>query len=220
MEFFNVKSAKGRSLDLHLSKAHFRLGTDIFTTDFLFKDLAVPVYWLRYDVKRVQLSSRAKGLIRKNDKFEVISRPFTLTNELEGLYYDYWISLDFDPHGLNTYIDGMNIFDTNLIEIRDAGKLVAAGFFDKGNSSIAGTMNIYHPEYKKYSLGIYLILMKHRYCLENNIQWFYPGYICPDYPKFNYKLDLDRSATEVFDSSAKKWVPYLDFSKSVSHLVS
>jgi arginine-tRNA-protein transferase len=110
-------------------------------------------------------------------------------------------------------VDTSNIlFDSKLIEVRDGGKLIAAGIFDQGSATIAGIKNIYHPEYKKYSLGKYMILLKYQYCLQQGIKWYYPGYFAPENPKFNYKIDFDKNATEVcLPPEKKQWIPLNDF---------
>ena len=69
-----------------------------------------------------------------------------------------------------------NVYDTAMIEVRDQGKLIAAGIFDKGRQSIAGILNFYHPGYNKYSLGKYLMLLKIDYAIAHSKQWYYPGY--------------------------------------------
>ena len=104
------------------------------------------------------------------------------------------------------------LFDSMIIEIRDSSKLIGAGIFDQGSNAIAGIKNIYHPEYKKYSLGKYLIWLKYQYCLHQNIKWYYPGYFAPANPKFNYKIDFDKNATEVcVPPEMENWIPLNDF---------
>src|SRR6185436_10781282 len=81
-----------------------------------------------------------------------------------------------------------NLFDSEIIEIRDGGKLIAAGIYDKGSTAIEGIMNFYDPAYKKYILGKYLMLLKVQHAIENKMQFYYPGYIAYKYNKFDYKL--------------------------------
>src|SRR5204863_6789315 len=115
-----------------------------------------------------------------------------ITDELEELYTLYRTSADFDPpqseeEYLFLAIDH-NIYDSYLVEIRDNGKLIAAGIFDNGEKTIAGIMNFFHPAYKKYSLGKYLMLLKIDHAIEMGKLWYYPGYIARGYLKFDYKL--------------------------------
>ena len=89
--------------------------------------------------------------------------------------------------------------------------LIAAGILDRGRRAIAGIINFYDPAYKKYGLGKYLVLLKYFYCVQQNIPWYYPGYYSPTYPKFDYKLFLDKNATEVFRREQQDWLPYTEF---------
>ncbi len=91
--------------------------------------------------------------------------------------------------------------------------MIAVGYFDKGNNSLAGILNFYHPEYKKYSLGKYLILNKIDFALENDIPFYYTGYISTFYTKFDYKLYPDVNAIEVYLPVEKEWQPYNQFDK-------
>ncbi len=60
-----------------------------------------------------------------------------------------------------------------MIEIRDGNKLIAAGFFDLGEISVAGILNFYHPDYKSKSLGIYLLLLEIDHAKKQGKEWFY-----------------------------------------------
>ena len=42
-------------------------------------------------------------------------------------------------------------------------------------------------------------------------KWYYPGYIVQGLPKFDYKLFLDKSATEVFLPAEGSWIGYPEF---------
>jgi arginine-tRNA-protein transferase len=102
-----------------------------------------------------------------------------------------------------------------MVEIRDCTRLIAVGYFDKGSNSIAGILNFYHPDYKKYSLGKYLILKKIDYALGHGIEFYYTGYMSTIYTKFDYKLYPDTNAIEVWLPVEKEWTSYNLFSKDV-----
>ena len=52
-----------------------------------------------------------------------------------------------------------------MVQVRDGDKLIAVGYFDKGKTAIAGILNMYHPDYKQYSPGKFLMLKKLEYAL-------------------------------------------------------
>ncbi|WP_420147425.1 arginine-tRNA-protein transferase [Spirosoma sp.] len=204
---------KGTALDLYLSRGYFRMQQDIFTCQFvLFDDRLCSVHWLRIVLPKVTYGPKQLRLLRINEKFSVDVKPFTLSGEIEALYSLYRDSIDFDaPASVEAcLLDGatQSIFNTYVVEVRDGGQLIAAGIFDNGSRSIAGIMNFYHPDYRKQSLGKYLILQKINYAQRQQKMYYYPGYLVRNYPKFDYKLFACESATEVFDSMSGKWLPF------------
>ncbi len=204
---------KGHGLDLCLSRGYFRMQQEIFTCHYIpFEDRLCPVHWLRLVLSDVTYGKSQLRLLRINEKFSVLIKPFLLSKEQEALYSLYRKSIQFDaPESIEScLLDGAayNLFDTYAIEVRDNGKLIAVGIFDNGVQSIAGIMNFYHPEYRKQSLGKYLMLLKMNYARLQQKIYYYPGYIASNYPKFDYKIFACESATEVFDSRHNRWLPF------------
>lgn len=205
----------GEQLDIFLAKGWYRMHQGIFTTHFLLQeDGFFRVYWMRYDLDQLTISSSSKKIIAANRDFESRIVPFQLTDELETLFQEYKTGIDFNPaESVRQWIFGEqenkeDVFDSHIIEIRDKEKLIAAGIFDKGKKSIAGIMNFYHPDYRKYSPGKFLMLLKIQYALDNNRRWYYPGYIVCNNPKFDYKLFADKKAAELFIPERNRWQPY------------
>lgn len=204
---------KGSMLDLCLSKGYFRMQQDVFTCRFvLFDDSLCAVHWLRIVLADVTYGTKQLRLLRTNEKFSVAVKPFVLSRELESLYALYRRSINFDaPESVEScLLDGAvyNVFDTYVIEVRDGPNLIAAGIFDNGAQSIAGIMNFYHPDYRKHSLGKFLMLQKIKFAQRYQKEYYYPGYLVSNYPKFDYKLFACEAATEVFDSSSDQWLPF------------
>ena len=200
-------------LDTILERGWYRMGQGVFTCDYIIKEeIYYRVYWLRYQLKNLSLGSSQQQIIKRNRRFSVYNKPFELTEELEALYAAYKTGIDFDPSpSVRQWLfkdDLKNIFDTWLVEVRDSGRLIAAGVFDQGEESISGIMGFYHPEYKKYSLGKYLLLLKTIYAQDAGKKWYYPGYLVQGLPKFNYKLFLDEKATQVFLPELNRWLPW------------
>ncbi len=185
----------------------------IFTCRYVhFAEVRYPVHWLRISLSAVTFGTKQNRLLRINNKFSVTVKPLVITDELEALYDLYWYSLDFDaPYSVESCLldgTGQTIFDTYVIEVRDEGQLIAAGIFDNGDRSIAGIMNFYHPDYRKQSLGKYLMLLKILYAQQQRKEYYYPGYLVGNYPKFDYKLFACESATQVYDEGSGQWLPF------------
>lgn len=203
----------GENLDFYLSQGYFRMQQDIFTCRFVpFDDSFYPVQWLRIVLADVTYGKTQRRLLRVNDTFSVAVKPFKLSKELELLYARYRSSIDFDaPASVESCLldgSGYNVFDTQVVEVRDGNRLVAAGIFDKGAKSIMGIMNFYHPDYRKRSLGKFLMLQKINYAIGQKMTYYYPGYIVYNYPKFDYKLFPCEAATEVLNSMRGEWLPF------------
>jgi len=203
----------GTQLDLFLAKGWYRMGQGIFTTNYIVQDNCVfRVFWLRYNLSNVSPGKKSKQILSSNQQFNAVVLPVHITAEHEALYTLYRSGINFDP-ALNVTEwlyeqQHNNVFDSYMIELRDGEKLIALGIFDRGQNSIAGIMNFYHPDYKKYSPGKYLMLLKMEYAKTNDIQWYYPGYIVYGYPKFDYKLFVDKTAAELFFPELNQWCLY------------
>ena len=204
----------GNDLDLALSMGYFRMQQQVFTCHFLrFDETIYTAHWLRITLDNVAHGRTQRSLLARNRAFQVTAKPFLLTDELKDLYARYRRSITFDaPPSIEDCLFGDdpagNRFDTRLIEVRDHNRLIAAGIFDNGNESIAGIMNVYDPDYRRYSLGKYLMLLKIDYARQQQKTYYYPGYVVNDYAKFDYKVDAAASATEFYDAANDEWLPF------------
>ncbi|MBD2705166.1 arginine-tRNA-protein transferase [Spirosoma sp. BT702] len=204
---------KGSQLDYCLSRGYFRMQQNIFTCQYLlFENTVCSVHWLRLVLDNVYYGPKQLRLLRTNEKFSVAIKPFALTDELNILYELYRSSINFDaPESVDSCLlngSKTNVFDTQMVEVRDGGKLIAVGIFDNGLNTIAGIMNFYDPAYRKYSLGKFLMMMKINYARLQKKIYYYPGYLANKYPKFDYKLFPCEAATEVLDDSSGIWLPF------------
>ncbi|MDF7812448.1 GNAT family N-acetyltransferase [Hymenobacter sp. YC55] len=210
---FQMPVIRGEALDFYLSQGYYRMHQDLFTCQFLPIDGGFyTVHWLRLVLADVQYGPEQRRLLRLNERFSVRFRPFQLTDELEALYAVYRRSITFDaPATVEEFLLAgatHNIFNTEVIEIRDGEQLIAAGIFDNGARSLAGIMNFYDPSYRRHSLGKYLMLLKINHAIRQQKTYYYPGYLVYNYPKFDYKLFPCLAATEVFDCRSSQWLPF------------
>jgi arginine-tRNA-protein transferase len=212
--FYAIKlpAVKGAMLDRILEKGWYRYGSSIFTTNFLeHNEVRYGVHWIRYNVNASAFSKKQHALIRRNQKFDVQIDPFEYSEQLEQLHDLYVDHIDFvTGPSLESIMEEVDaqVFESYMIRIYDQNKLIAVGIFDLGFNSIAGIKNYFHPDYKKYSLGKYLVLLKKQFCEEKKIAWYYPGYIVPGYPKFDYKIMFDKSTTEIYEPQTDSWTPF------------
>lgn len=203
----------GDLLDYYLSLGYYRMNQELFTCRFLpVAEHLYTVHWLRLVLPQVQYGPKQRQLFRQNARFTATVQPFRPTAEYEALYARYYQSVDFDTasslEALLLAGASHSVFNTQVIEVRVDGQLLAAGVFDCGTDSIAGIVNFYDPDYRKYSLGKYLLLLKTEYARRQQLAYYYPGYLVQGYPKFDYKLFACQAATEVFDCRSSQWLPF------------
>ena len=204
---------RGDALDYYLARGYYRMHQDLFTCQFVpFGNRLYSAHWLRLDLARVQWGPEQRHLLRRNARFAATVRPLRLTAEHEELYARYRESITFEAAPTVTDVllgdAAQSVFDTYIIELRDGHRLIAAGVFDRGDRTLAGILNFYDPNYRKFSLGKYLLLLKTDYGRRLQYTHYYPGYVVHDYPKFDYKLFACAAATEVFDCVRSQWQPF------------
>jgi arginyl-tRNA--protein-N-Asp/Glu arginylyltransferase len=201
-------------MDTLLSFGYYRMRQSLFTTTYTLTDhqQIVKVLWARIRLKDYQLTSRHLKLSKRASRFKLRLLPAQVNAEIEALYAQYRASMDFDANeSVRACILGeaeIDFFPGRMWEVRDAGRLIAAGYFDEGINSAAGILNFYHPEYAGYSLGLWLYLESVRYALSTGKTYFYPGYVALDFPKFDYKLLAGTDNMEILDAHQGIWTPY------------
>ncbi|WP_345113627.1 GNAT family N-acetyltransferase [Hymenobacter algoricola] len=203
----------GPALDYYLSQGYYRMHQNLFTCRFLpIEGSVYTAHWLRLVLADVHDGPEQRRLRRLNARFAVTLRQFQLTQELEELYAAYLGAITFDaPPTVESFLlDGAehNAFSTGIVEVRDGARLIAAGIFDTGARALAGIMNFYHPDYRRHSLGKYLMLLKLDHARRQHYDYYYPGYVVQGYPKFDYKLFACPAATQVFDCLTGHWLPF------------
>ncbi len=213
-------SLTAQELDTYLANGWFRMGQSIFTTNFLrFHDKIYSAIWLRIDLLNTEKSKTQQKIDKLNAKFRVEIQIANPTEKHETLFSKYRESMTFDPapsvknllYGHQENRASLRIFDTVEINVYDENKLIATGFLDLGEKSAAGISCFYDADYRKYSLGKYLMYLKMEFCKKNGFQFFYPGYFAPTYPLFDYKLDLAKPTLQYLDLVADAWLPIEEF---------
>jgi leucyl-tRNA---protein transferase len=172
-------------------------------------------------LQRFQFSGTLRRLLRQADRFEVDFIPYTKTEEFEELYFYHTIHARFTISPMiDDFLTGSFgyelqspkcVFETHVVTLRDQGQLIGAGITDLGEESLAGITSFFNPEYRKLSPGKMLLTLKLDIALKNGYRYFYPGYLVPGVPAFNYKTFVGEQFIEVFDFKTKSWVPYLEF---------
>lgn len=212
---------KSSFFDRLLAAGFYRMQHIMFTcneTVINQEGTSVPVFWLRTLVQQCRLSSSAAIINKKCNRFIVNIQKAYVDDEVEALYALYKNHVQF--RATETCSNHLHMpviplpFDSMMIQVREGDALIAVGYFDKGKTAIAGIMNIYHPHYKQYSLGKFLMLKKLQYALQQNMLFYYTGYISTENTSFDYKLFPDEQAVEVLLPVEQQWLPYHLLNKS------
>jgi len=205
-------------LDEYLAKGWFRMGQMIFTCHFFCFDgsLYSPV-WIRLDLDNYKFrKSLRKIMTRNSQRFNIVIRKAVLDEEKEKLYRVHKNRfMGFIHDSLKESLLGYsedNIYDTYEACVYDGEELVAVSFWDIGHDSIASIIALYNPDYSKYSLGFYTMLLEMQFGMENKMKYYYPGYVIPGYPKFDYKLRI--GDVEFYDFKKSSWLPKSDYKES------
>jgi len=197
-------------LDAFLALGWFRMHQTIFTTEALHIDnRLLPTVWLRVRLRDFEAGRTYRSLRKRNGHLRmeiqraVISLQHTVLYDSyrAGVAFDIAPSLEWLLYG-NSYRD---IYNTYMVNVFDQDKMIGAGFFDLGRQSAAGITSFFDPAYKKHSLGKYMIYEKMRYCKNENFRFFYPGYFVPGNSRFDYKLEIGKSALEYFSKERNQW---------------
>ena len=210
-------------LDAYLAQGWFRMGPTIFTTNFLsFKENLYSAIWLRVDLAEYRGEKTQAKLFKSNSLFTTRIQRATVTDEKEQLFARYKASVPFEASAsLQHLLFGKSYataFDTYEVSVSHEGKLIAVGYFDLGKEAGMGISSIYHPDFKKYSLGKYLIYLKMDYCRQLGMRYFYPGYFVPGYAFFDYKLSIGKDALEFLQFERDEWKTIKAFNEHATPL--
>ena len=221
-QHFYPEAVSPELLDAYLSKGWYRIQQMLITTDVISKDDEFfAVFWLRYRLADYQHSKKSRKLLQASNQFTKQIEQLQFTDELEELFKNYRNEIDFDMSpSAKAYLLGErdeNVFPSQLLTLRDNGKLIAAGCYDEAETSLTGILSIYDPAYKKYSLGKVLLLLKLEEAIRLQKTYFYPGYISLHTTKFDYKLFPGINVTEVYNRLMDAWQPYTSTDLQVLH---
>jgi len=200
------------SLDQYLERGWYRMGQSIFTCHFLcFGEQIFSAIWLRLSLDGYTFRKSLRRVWKRNKRFQVVIRPATLDKEKEALYQKYrWFCFrgNISTSLQESLLDGgyFSVFHTLEACVYDGERLIAASFFDIGENSIASILGMYDPDYEKFGLGFYTMLLEIQYGINNGYHYYYPGYVVPGYPRFDYKKRIGN--VDYLDVASGEWRPY------------
>lgn len=182
-------------LDRKLARGFFRSGPILFRASFLHPDEVLrELVHLRVKIDvETRSRSRARLLRRNRTRFRTTIRPAQVDDEHRRLYrqtrerFMGFVASELDVVAVGEY---PKVFDTREVCVWDGDHLVAVSYFDIGKRAVASILGLHDPAYARHSLGIYTMLEEMAFARERGARWYYPGYVIPGLPGFDYKLRL------------------------------
>ncbi|GEM_PF-279178 len=203
------------TLDKYLANGWHPMGQAMYTCNFSFFNSKLhSAIWTRTCLRDYTFRGSNLRLMRRNGRrFRVEYRPFELSEAHEKLFERY--SAAFDGRlalSLKMYLldeRDRNIFQTMETRIYDGDQLIAYSCFHLGEEGLASIIGVYDPDYRRYSLGYYTLLLEVAYGIREGFSYFYPGYVIPGNPRFDYKLRTGH--IEFFQFDRNIWRPWEEF---------
>ena len=210
---FVPNDINGAQLDTFLSLGWYRMNQYVFCTSHIEHDeQPYRVHWLRYPISELSAKPSHKRIRNRNRNFQfTIEDLGTIRPDHTELHKRYRETIIFNGALsvrdclFGDYQMDRNIFNTKCISVFDKEKLIAGGYFDLGEESSASILHFFDPEYSRYSLGKYLILLTLDYLRDQQYKFYYPGYVVQGLSKMNYKLFLGKEHAQYFDPHSISW---------------
>jgi len=210
-QYYYSNNIYGEKLDYFLSKGWFRSGQGVNTASIVnFEGKLYSPVRIRLALKDYLFNKKLRKRINKNKQFTTVCRKTFFSKEKEDLYQQFRQKFYHQvPISLKKYLQDdfeNSVFDTYEIAVFDNEKLIAVSFFDIGLKSLASILGVYDETYANYSLGFYTMLAEIDYARKNQFKHYYPGYIVPGFPKFDYKLRI--GTVDYYEPSQDTWLPF------------
>lgn len=185
-------------LDRYLTSGWRPAGQAVYTADYLRTD-GDELYGciqVRLPLEGFAFKKRHRKMLRRNDaRFRIVygqaTAPDTEILDLNRRYmaqHPEKSREQLDIHVSGEF--GNQALDTRIVRVYDEERLVAFSYFDAGERTAYTKAGIYDPDYANYSLGIYTMLLEIRWLVEHDYAFYHPGYVVPEYPMFDYKLQF------------------------------
>lgn len=164
---------------------------------------------LRIDLASFTRTKSQRRALNKNADLlhEVV--PAQIDDELRDLFQRHKQRFTHNvPESLETFLgaDPANgPCECRMARVLEGGRLVAASFFDVGQTSASSVYGFFDPDYSKRSLGIFTLLLEIQHCQGVGLRWLYPGYATRESSAYDYKKQF--RSTEMLDWSDAEWRP-------------
>ncbi len=150
---------------------------------------------LRINVKKFTPSKSQRRIFRQKGITFKICEPSVSEKHLK-IYEKYHRFMQkkrgWDYYGLteesykDLYVKGFSGYGKEVRYYYE-NRFVGVDLIDFLDDGISSNYFYYDPNFSKYSLGTYSMLMQIEFAKEKNLSWIYPGYFVKDCTSLNYK---------------------------------
>lgn len=208
-EEFYADAVEPWMYDILLADGWRHFGQHFFRYNFgVYEDEIRRVIPLRIAIDKFKLSKSQRRTLRRNADLETAIRPIEINVETRDLFQRHKTRFRsgvpdsiYDFVARDTDKSPTTVLELSVIE---AGRLVAASFFDVGRTSISSIYGIFDPDETTRSLGIFTMLTEIQYARDHGKTLYYHGYAYEGESYYDYKKRFD--AIEAFDW-AGNWLP-------------
>ena len=209
-EEFRAASITPAQLDMLLADGWRHFGQHFFRYNFgIYEGRIERVIPLRICLDRLANSKSQRRTLRRNADLEVRFGPPAIDAEVHDLFARHKQRFrtgvpddifDFIPRGGSP----TEIYQFTVLT---AGRIVAASFFDVGETSISSIYGIFDPSESTRGLGIFTMLKEIEFARHRGKSLYYHGYAYEGESYYDYKKRF--SGLEAFDWSGG-WHPFTD----------
>lgn len=200
-EEFHAAEVGPVMLDILLAAGWRHFGTHFFRYNFgIYNDEIRRVLPLRIRVNDLRLSKSQRRVLTRNLDLHTEIAPLAISPEIHDLFHRHKSRFKSGvPDSIFDFVsrtaDGPT--DCRILTVRDNDEIIAASFFDIGDSSVSSIYGIFDPERSSRSLGIYTMLEEIEFARENAKPLYYHGYAFEGESFYDYKKRF--GALEIFD---------------------
>ncbi len=206
-------------LDDFLARGWRSTGQSVYNSSFLYLESQgmVGVLPTRLELRGTRFGKKSRRILRRGlDRFRTEYGPARPPDTDKERVNERYMEnngekslTNLDYHLYNT--EGHTVLNTHETRVYDGDKLVAFSYFDLGERAAYSKAGIYDPAYASSSLGLFTLLFEVQLCRERGLDYFYPGYVAPESPVFNYKHRIGPLEFFAGRRATTPWLPYTDF---------
>ncbi len=200
-EFYTLKVSP-RRMDVLWAAGWRHFGIQFYRYNLSFYENRIcRVFPLRIRLAAFSQSKNKRRILKKNQDLKTVIRPIEITVEKEILFELHKRRF---KHSIPSSLHDFLSFDAAHVPcealevcVYDHEKLLAASFFDVGETAISGIYAMFNPNETTRSLGIYTMLLEIDFALNFSKKFYYQGYAYEGNSFYDYKKRF--SAVEKFD---------------------